>query len=61
MQIVVLAELGHAVVLLLGAVIPQAFVVVPGLGAVVPQEPTVVPHLWSYSTVVPGRALLRVW
>ena len=51
MQIVVLAELGHAVVLLLGAVVPQALAVVPGPGAVVPQAPTVVPLLRSGSTV----------
>ena len=43
-----------AVVLLPGAVVPQAPAVVPDLGAVVPQEPTVVPLLWSRSTVVPG-------
>ena len=36
MQIVVLDELGHAVVLLLGAVLPQALAVVPGPGTVVP-------------------------
>ena len=58
MQIVVLAELGHAALLLLGAVVPQALVVVPGPGTVVPQAPTVVPLLWSCSTVAPGRALL---
>ena len=42
-----------AVVLLPGAVVPQAPAVVPYLGAVEPQEPTVVPLLWSRSTVAP--------
>ena len=51
MQNVVIAELGHAVVLLLGAVVPQALAVVPASGAVVPQVPTVVPLLGSGSTV----------
>ena len=49
---------GHAVVLLLGAVVPQALVVVPASGAVVPQVPTVVPLPWSGSTVASGQALL---
>jgi hypothetical protein len=47
----VLAELGHAVVLLLRAVVPQALAVVPAAGAVVPQVPTVVPLPGSGSTV----------
>ena len=42
-----------AVVLLPGAVVPQAPAVVPYFGAVVPQEPTVVPLLRSRSTVAP--------
>ena len=46
MQILLLlAELGRAAVLLLGAVVPQALAVVPAAGAVVPQAPTVVPFL----------------
>ena len=57
MQNVVIAELGHVVVLLLGAVVPQALAVVPASGAVVPQVPTVVPLPWSGSTVVSGQAL----
>ena len=48
-----IAELGHAVVLLPGAVVPQALAVVPDLGAVVPQEPKVVPLLRSCSTMAP--------
>ena len=48
MQILLLlAELGHAVV-------PQDLAVVPPAGAVVPQGPTVVPLLVSGSTVVPA-------
>ena len=55
MQILLLlAELGRAVVLLLGAVVPQDLAVVPPNGAVVPQGPTVVPLLVSSSTVVPA-------
>ena len=42
MQNVVIAELGHVVVLLLGTVVPRALAVVPAPGAVVPQVPTVV-------------------
>ena len=53
MQLVLAVELGHAVVLLLGAVVPQALTVVPDHGAVVPQEPTVVPVLRSCSTMAP--------
>ena len=53
MHYVLVADIGLAVVLLPGAVVPQAHAVVPYLGAVVPQEPTVVPLLWSRSTVVP--------
>ena len=53
MQLVLVAELGHAVVLLPGAVVPQALAVVPDLGVVVPQEPTVVPLLRRCSTVAP--------
>ena len=46
MQILLLlAELGRAVVLLLRAVVPQALAVVPAAGAVVLQAPTVVPLL----------------
>ena len=60
MQNVVIAELEHAVVLLLGAVVPQALAVVPASGAVVPQVPTVVPPLRSGSTVAPRQALLRL-
>ena len=53
MQILLLlAELGSAVVLLLRAVVPQDLAVVPPAGAVVPQGPTVVPLLVSGSTVV---------
>ena len=53
MQILLLlAELGRAVVLLLRAVVPQDLAVVPPAGAVVPQGPTVVPLLVSGSTVV---------
>ena len=44
MQFVVFAELGHAVVLLLGAVVPQALAVVPLCG--------------SGSTVASGQAQL---
>ena len=44
MKIVVLAELGHAVVLLLGAVVPQALAVVP--------------LCWSGTTVASGQAQL---
>ena len=58
MQNVVFAELGHAVALLLGAVVPQAHVVVPASGAVVPQVPTVVPLPRSGSTVASRQALL---
>ena len=58
MQIVVLAELGHAVVLLLGAVVPQALAVVLASGAIVPQVPMVVPLPWSGSTVALGQVLL---
>ena len=55
MQILLLlAELGHAVVLLLRAVVPQDLAVVPPAGAVVPQGPTVVLLLVSGSTVVPA-------
>ena len=43
-----IAEL--VVVLLPGAVVPQALPVVPCACAVVPREPTVVPLLWSRST-----------
>ena len=46
-----IAEL--AVVLLPGAVVPQALAVVPCPCVVVPREPTVVPLLWSRSTVAP--------
>ena len=53
---VVFAELGHAVVLLLGAVVPQALAVVPASGAVVPQVLTVVPLLRNGSTVTSGQA-----
>ena len=60
MQIIVIAELGHAVVLPLGAVVPQALAVVPAPGTVVPQAPMVVPLLWSCSTVATGQALLRL-
>ena len=42
-----------AVVLLPGAVVPQALAVVPDLGAVELQEPMVVPLLRSCSTVAP--------
>ena len=56
MQNVVIAELGHAVVLLLGAVVPQALAVVPASGAVVPQVLTVVPLRRSGSTVALGQA-----
>ena len=53
MQILLLlAELGRVVVLLLRAVVPQDLAVVPPAGAVVPQGPTVVPLLVSGSTVV---------
>ena len=55
---VMFADLGHAVVLLLGAVVPQALAVVPASGAVVPQVPTAVPLPWSSSTVASGKALL---
>ena len=58
--IVLAADVGLAVVLLPGEVVPQApavvpyyGAVVPYYGAVVPQEPTVVPLLWSCSTVAP--------
>ena len=55
MQILLLpAELGLAVVLLLRAAVPQDLAVVPPAGAVVPQGPTVVPLLVSGSTVVPA-------
>ena len=50
---VLVADVGIAVVLLPGAVVPQAPAVVPYFGAVVPQEPTVVPLLRSRSTVAP--------
>ena len=60
MQNVVIAELGHAVVLLLGAVVPQALAVVPASGAVVPQVPMIVPLPWSGSTVASGQALWRL-
>ena len=56
MQLALVAELGHAVVLLLGAVVPQALEVVPAYGAVVLQVPTVVPLPWSGSTVASGQA-----
>ena len=59
MQNVVFADLGHAVVLLLGAVVSQALAVVSASGAVVPQVPTVVPLPWSGSTVASGQALLH--
>ena len=52
------AVLGHAVVLLSGAVVPQALAVVPASGAVVPQVLTVVPLLGSGSTVASGQAQL---
>ena len=58
MQNVVFADLGHAVVLLLGAVVPQALAVVPASGAVVPQVPKVVPLTLSGSIVASGQALL---
>ena len=55
MQILLLlAELGHAVVRLPRAVVPQDLAVVPPTGAVVPQGPMVVPLLVSGSTVVPA-------
>ena len=44
------------VVLLFGAVVPQATAVVPHAFAVVPQVVTVVPLLGSHSTVSPGPA-----
>ena len=50
------AELGHAVVLLLRAIVPQAPAVVPALGAVVPQVLRVVPLLGRSSTVASGQA-----
>ena len=53
MQILLLlAELGRAVVLLLRAVVPQDLAVVSPARAVVPQGPMVVPLLVSRSTVV---------
>ena len=51
MQKVVIAELRHAVVLLLGAEVPAS-------GAVVPQVPKVVPLTLSGSIVASGQALL---
>ena len=48
------AELGHVVVLLLRAVVPQAPTVVSATGAVVLQVLTVVPLLGSGSTVASG-------
>ena len=55
MQILLLfAELGGAVVLLVRAVVPQDLAVVPPAGAVVPQGPTILPLLVSGSTVVPA-------
>ena len=57
----VLADVAElAVVLLPGAVVPQAPAVVPDLGAVVPQEPTVVPLLWSRSTVAPRPSVVAL-
>ena len=54
MQILLLlAERGPAVVLLLRAVVPQDLAVVPPAGAIVPHGATVVPLLVSGSTVVP--------
>ena len=51
MQILLMfAELGGAVVLLVRAVVPQDLAVVPPAGAVVPQGPLLV----SGSTVVPA-------
>ena len=47
------ADIGLAVVLLPGAVVPQAPAVVPCHCTVVPREPTVVPLLWSHSTMAP--------
>ena len=58
MQILLLlAELGRAVVLLLRAVVPQDLAVVPPAGAVVPQGPMVVPLLVSGSTVAAVQIL----
>ena len=55
MQILLLlAELGRAVVLLLRAVVLQDLAVVPPASAVVPQGPTVVPLIVRGSTVVPA-------
>ena len=55
MQILILfAELGGAVVLLVRAVVLQDLAVVPPASAVVPQGPTVVPLMVSGSTVVPA-------
>ena len=51
--LLVLPELGRAVVLLLRAIVPQDLAVVPPASAVVPQGPMVVPLLVSGSTVVP--------
>ena len=51
--------LWHAVVLLLGAVVPQALAVVSATGAVVPQVLTVVPLLGRGSTVASGQAHLH--
>ena len=54
MQILLLlAELGRAVVLLHRAIVPQDLAVVPPAGAVVPQGPTVVSLPVSGSTMVP--------
>ena len=53
MQLVLVAELGHAVVLLPGAVVPQALAVVPDPGAVLLRKPMIVPLLRSCSTVAP--------
>ena len=52
----VLVVLGHAVVLLMGAVVPQSPTVVPARDAVVPQALAVVPLHGRGSTMSSGRA-----
>ena len=52
----VLVVLGHAVVLLMGAVVPQSPTVVPARDVVVPQALAVVPLPGRGSTVASGQA-----
>ena len=60
--VIVLAAIAElAVVLLPGAVVPQAPAVVPYLCAVVPQEPMVVPLLRSRSTMAPRPSAASSW